>query len=49
MAKKYDVGIKVLFDPYLPDWLALVPRQPRGPTRIIDSGLATITADADKV
>src|SRR5438034_636400 len=49
MPKKYDAGVKVLFDPYLPDWLTLVPRKPRGPTRIIDSDLATITADADKV
>jgi predicted transposase YdaD len=49
MAKKYDVGVKVLFDPHLPDWLTLVHRKPSGPTRIIDSDLATITADADKV
>src|SRR5438874_1965744 len=49
MAKKYDVGIKVLFDPHLPDWLTLVPRKPSGKVRIIDSDLATVTADADKV
>jgi hypothetical protein len=49
MSKKYDVGIKVLFDPHLPDWLTLVPRKPRGQVRIIDSDLATVTADADKV
>ncbi len=49
MSKKYDVGIKVLFDPHLPDWLTLVPRKPHGQVRIIDSDLATVTADADKV
>ena len=49
MAKKYDAGIKVLFDPHLPDWLTLVPRKPFGLTRIIDSDLATVTAEADKV
>ena len=45
MAKKYDAGIKVLFDPHLPDWLALVPRKPIGPTRASSSpDLATVAA-----
>jgi predicted transposase YdaD len=49
MAKKYDVGLKVLLKTHLDDWLALVPRQPRGPVRIIDSDVATVTAATDKV
>ena len=49
MAKKYDASMKVLVETHLPDWLALVPRKPTGPVRVIDSDLATVTADADKV
>jgi predicted transposase YdaD len=49
MSKPYDVSLKVLVETHLPDWLALVPRKPRGPMRLIDSDLATVTAAADKV
>lgn len=49
MAKKYDAGMKALVEAHLPDWLALVPRKPRGPVRVIDSDVATVTAEADKV
>src|SRR5438067_608426 len=49
MAKKYDAGLKVLLETHLPDWLTLVPRKPRGPVRVIDADVATVTADADKV
>ena len=49
MAKQYDICMKVLVEQHLPDWLTLVPRKPIGPVRIIDSDLATVTAEADKV
>src|SRR5947208_1583978 len=49
MAKKYDVGLKVLLETHLDDWLALVPRKPKGAVRIIDSDVATVTAATDKV
>lgn len=49
MAKPYDSGVRVLIEQYLPDWLALAPRKPQGPVRVIDSDLSTITAEADKL
>ena len=49
MAKKYDAGMKVLVETHLSDWLALVPRKPQGPVRVIGADLATVTAEADKV
>lgn len=49
MPKPYDAGLKVLVDEHLPDWLALVPRRPRGPVRVIDADLSAIKANADKV
>ena len=49
MSKPYDVGMKVVVETHLADWLALVPRPVRGPVRVIDSDLASVTADADKV
>jgi hypothetical protein len=49
MPKKYDVGMKVLVETHLPDWLALVPRKPQGRVRVIGADLATVTAEADKV
>ena len=45
MSKKYDAGMKVLVETHLPDWLALVPRKPHGRVRVIDSDLATVTAE----
>jgi len=49
MSKNYDAGLKVLLETHLDDWLALVPRKPHGPVRIIDSDVATVTAATDKV
>ena len=49
MAKPYDVSLKVLTETHLSDWLALVPRTPKGSVRLIDSDIATVTASADKV
>ncbi|MSU77980.1 MAG: hypothetical protein EXS16_07775 [Gemmataceae bacterium] len=49
MSKPYDVSVKVMWDQHLPDWLTLVPRNPRGAVRIIDSDLATVTVLADKI
>ncbi len=49
MPKPYDASLRSLIDQFLPDWLALVPRQPIGPVRIIDANLSTVTAEADKV
>jgi hypothetical protein len=49
MSKKYDAGMKVLLETHLVDWLALVPRKPTGPMRIIDSDIATVSAATDKV
>ncbi len=49
MPKPYDASLRALIDQFLPDWLALVPRRPIGPVRIIDANLSTVTAEADKV
>ena len=49
MAKPYDVGVRVLIEQYLPDWLALTPRKAQGAVRVIDSDLSTVSAEADKL
>jgi hypothetical protein len=49
MAKPFDAGVRVLIEQYLPDWLAITPRQAQGPARVIDSDLSTISAEADKL
>jgi hypothetical protein len=49
VSMQYDASMKVLVETHLDDWLALVPRKPTGPVRLIDADLATVTADADKI
>lgn len=49
MAKPFDATLKDLLEAYPNDWLALGGQQAAGDVEVIDAGLSTITAEADKV
>src|SRR5262245_61689179 len=49
MAQQFDITLKHLIEAYPADWIALCGRKPKGPVEVIDSNLATVSAEVDKV
>ncbi len=49
MHKPYDSATKSLIEARPIDWLALAGFAPRGPVRVVNADLSTITSQADKV
>ena len=49
MFKPFDITTKSLLEGYPESWLAYLGLVPDGPVTVIDTDLATVTAEADKV